>query len=94
MNTENTNTIEIIKIGADKRCPPCRTMNIILEQFAKEYPDITITKIDVDNDYETAMKYEIRSIPTLIFLKNGTMVDKKIGVVTNEELKFILKVLS
>lgn len=61
-------------------CMPCKAIAPILEQIGEEYQGrVTIAKMDVDNNPETATKFGIRSIPTLIMFKNGEEVDKIIG---------------
>ena len=61
-------------------CMPCKAIAPILEQIGEEYKGrVTIAKMDVDNNPETATKFGIRSIPTLIMFKNGEEVDKIIG---------------
>jgi len=53
-------------------CGPCRMVAPILEEIAAEYPDkITIAKLNVDENQQTAVQYEVMSIPTIIVFKNG-----------------------
>jgi thioredoxin 1 len=67
-------------------CAPCRVAAPVLESLATEYAGkIKICKLNVDNARQTAMKYSIRSIPTLIFYKGGKPVDQVIGVIPNYE---------
>ena len=67
-------------------CGPCRIAAPVLESLAREYAGkIKVCKLNVDNARETAMKYRIRSIPTLIFYKGGKPVDQVIGVIPNYE---------
>ena len=69
-------------------CGPCKMMEPIIEKLAKTYEkDVKIGKLDVDENAETGMKYEIQSIPTIIFFKDGEMVDKLIGFQSEEMLK-------
>lgn len=67
-------------------CGPCRMLAPILEQIAAERDDILIGKIDVDQEMELAMQFGIVSIPTLIFITNGEVVDKVVGYMPKEEL--------
>jgi thioredoxin 1 len=61
-------------------CGPCRMVAPILEQLAAEYDDkIVVGKCDVEENDELAAEYGIRNIPTLLFFKNGEVVDKLIG---------------
>lgn len=61
-------------------CGPCQMIAPILNEVAEECPDITVGKIDVDEEQELAMSFGITSIPTLIVIKNGKAVDKAIGM--------------
>lgn len=61
-------------------CGPCRMIGPIVEEMATEYEGKAIIgKVDVDNNQEIAMKYGIRNIPTVLFIKNGEVVDKQVG---------------
>lgn len=61
-------------------CGPCQMIAPILNEVAEECPDITVGKIDVDEEQELAMSFGITSIPTLIVIKNGKAVDKAVGM--------------
>lgn len=68
-------------------CGPCRMIAPIVEQLAEEYEGrAKITKLDVDRNPETAMQFGIRSIPTLLFVKDGHVVDQVIGAVPKKML--------
>ncbi len=68
-------------------CGPCRMIAPIIEEMANEYGDkAVIGKVDVDSNNEIAMKYGIRNIPTIIFLKNGEVVEKVVGAVQKSAL--------
>ena len=60
-------------------CGPCKMIAPIVEQIAEEYPDITVGKVDVDQQMELAVKFGITSIPTLVVLKNGTVTATSVG---------------
>jgi thioredoxin 1 len=60
-------------------CGPCKMMNPILDEIEKEYPDLTITKYDIDQDLSKAEEYSIQSVPTYIILKDGVEIDRIIG---------------
>ena len=66
-------------------CQPCRTMSPILDEVEQE-TGVTIQKIDVDEDEEHVIAYGIRNIPTLIFIKDGVVVDKISGTISKEAL--------
>ena len=76
-------------------CGPCRMIGPIVEELAQEYADqVVIGKVNVDENDELAGEFGIRSIPTLLFFKNGEVVDKHVGAasksVLEEKLKSIL----
>ncbi len=61
-------------------CGPCRMIAPIVEEMSTEYEGkALIGKVDVDSNPEVAMKYGIRNIPTVLFVKNGEIADKQVG---------------
>jgi thioredoxin 1 len=69
-------------------CGPCKMMAPAVDRLAQAYEGrVKIGKLDVDDNPEVAQKYEIQSIPTIIFFKNGEMVDKMVGFQSEEALK-------
>lgn len=69
-------------------CGPCRMVGPIVEELAKEYDGkAVVAKIDVDNNQEIAAEYGIRNIPTILFFKDGKVVDKVVGVVPKAQLE-------
>jgi thioredoxin 1 len=69
-------------------CGPCRMIAPYIEEMHKEYEEkAVIGKVDVDNSNEIAAKYGIRNIPTVLYLKNGEVVDKVVGAVSKDALK-------
>ncbi|MBS1582137.1 MAG: thioredoxin [Bacteroidetes bacterium] len=68
-------------------CGPCRMVGPVVEELAKEYDGKAVVgKVNVDNNPQVAMKYGIRSIPTILFLKNGEVVDRSVGAVPKAQL--------
>ena len=69
-------------------CAPCKMVAPVLEDLAAEYDGkIKFTKVDVDTNPQTAMKYGIRSIPTLLVFKGGSPVDQVVGAVPKAVIK-------
>jgi thioredoxin 1 len=69
-------------------CGPCKMIAPIVEELAGEYKGVVkIGKLNVDNEPETAGKYRVMSIPTLIIFKNGAAVDTVVGVVSKKVLQ-------
>lgn len=63
-------------------CGPCRMIAPLIEEMHNEYGDkAVIGKVDVDSNNSIAVKYGIRNIPTILFLKDGEVVDKVVGAV-------------
>ncbi len=61
-------------------CGPCRMVAPVVEELSKDYEGRAIVgKVDVDTNNEVSAKYGIRNIPTILFLKNGEVVDKQVG---------------
>lgn len=61
-------------------CGPCKMVGPIIDQISEEYKDkVVVGKVDVDNNDDTTSKYGIRNIPTILFIKNGEVVDKMVG---------------
>ncbi|MBQ7272520.1 MAG: thioredoxin [Bacteroidales bacterium] len=68
-------------------CGPCRMLSPILDQIEEEMQDqITVVKVNVDDADEIAAQYRIMSIPTLLFVKNGEIVDKTVGAMPKPAL--------
>ncbi len=71
-------------------CGPCRAIAPMLDKLASEYTGkVTVTKLDVDANQRTAMKFNVRSIPMVLFFKGGKVVDQVVGAIPKEiEAKF------
>jgi thioredoxin 1 len=68
-------------------CGPCRMVAPIVEQLATEYQGkVTVGKLDVDSNQRTASRFNVRSIPTLLFFKDGKLVDTVVGAVPKPAL--------
>lgn len=69
-------------------CQPCKILGPIVEEFAQEYGDkVKVAKMDVDANTDTPGKFNIMSIPTLIFFKDGKPAKTMVGVQSKEQLK-------
>ena len=68
-------------------CGPCRMISPILDELEEEMADkISVVKVNVDDADEIAAQYRIMSIPTLLFIKNGQIVDKTVGTMPKPAL--------
>ena len=68
-------------------CGPCRMLSPLLDEVEAEMADkVEVVKVNVDDADEIAMRYRIMSIPTLLFFKNGQMVDRTVGAMPKSTL--------
>ncbi len=68
-------------------CGPCRMIAPIIEELSKDYTgDAVVGKLNVDDNPEIAMKYGVRSIPTILLIKDGEIFDKQVGVTSKKVL--------
>ena len=75
-------------------CGQCRMLSPTVDELAETYADkIDVVKCNVDDCQEIAMEYGIRSIPTLLFFKNGEVVDRSVGAVPRQEIVDIIEKL-
>ena len=72
-------------------CQPCKMLSPTVEEIAGEYEDtIKVGKLNVDDNPNTATKYGIRGIPTLLFFKGGKVVQQLVGVKSKSEIKKVI----
>lgn len=72
-------------------CGPCKKIAPIIEELASEYDGrVIIGKCDVDDNDELTSKYGIRNVPTVLFIKNGEVVDKNVGAAPKSD--FVAKI--
>lgn len=81
--------IELLDFYADW-CGPCQMMKPMVEAFEKMHPEITVRRVNIDNEEELAKMYEVAGIPCLVLLRDGKEVKREVGVVS---LKKIVKML-
>ncbi len=72
-------------------CGPCRMLSPVIEALAKQYSDISFCKLNIDDNEETAMKYSIMSIPTLLIFESGELKNTVVGLRSKSELEEIIK---
>lgn len=78
-NVLQTDKLVVIDFWAEW-CGPCKMVGPIIDEIGEDYKDkIVVGKLDVDNNDETTARFSIRNIPTVLFLKNGEVVDKVVG---------------
>ena len=72
-------------------CGPCRMLAPILEELSGQHPELKIVKVDVDENRDLALQYDIESIPTLLVFKGGQMADRSVGLVSPQEILDLVK---
>jgi thioredoxin 1 len=68
-------------------CGPCRVVSPILEQINEERDDLRVVKVNVDENQETAVRFQILSIPTIMLFRNGQLAKKVIGAMPKARLE-------
>lgn len=71
-------------------CVPCQMLTPILSEIDKENENVEIFKVNVDENQETAIRYDIVSVPTLIFFKDGKEIERQVGLIEKEKLQEII----
>ena len=97
--TDDTFEAQVLKAGQPvlvdfwaEWCGPCKAIAPILDQLADEYKDsVQIAKLNVDSNQSTAMKYGIRSIPTLILFRDGVVQAQHVGLASKEKLAKLIQ---
>ena len=82
------NNVTLIKFSAPW-CSPCKVMESVVTEVLNGF-DLEVININIDRDAESCKKYEVRSIPTLILLKEGQVLDRLVGNVSKERVKEFL----
>jgi len=73
-------------------CGPCRMMSPIVDQVADETADIKVGKVNVDEESELASKFRVMSIPTLVLIKDGKVIEQSIGLQSKNAIMKMIKV--
>jgi thioredoxin 1 len=72
-------------------CGPCRAVAPVLEEIAEESDgEVTLMKVNIDENSSLAARYEVRSIPTILFIRDGEVVDRVVGAVPKARLESIV----
>lgn len=72
-------------------CMPCQMLTPVLVEIDKENENVEIFKVNVDENQETAIRYDIVSVPTLIFFKDGNEIERQVGFCEKEKLEKIIR---
>lgn len=68
-------------------CGPCKSIAPLLEQLSGDYPNVEFAKINVDENPETSVQYNIRAIPTILLFRNGELQERLVGMQQYNVLK-------
>jgi thioredoxin 1 len=83
--------LAIVDLSAEW-CGPCRMVSPIIHELANEYADrIVVGELNVDDNPETTARFRVRNIPTVLFFKNGDVVDKQVGAVPKASYKALIE---
>ena len=74
-------------------CGPCKMMAPVVEEVAKDYPDVKVCKVTVDEEPELSNAFKIVSIPTIVVIKNGEIIDSVVGYRPKEDIEKIIKLV-
>ena len=72
-------------------CGPCRMVIPVVEKIAEEYPEYKVVKVNVDEEQELASQFGVMSIPTLMVVKNGEVVNKSVGAKNKQQILAMLQ---
>ena len=82
----NSDKVILLDFWADW-CGPCWMLSPIVDKLAEEMPEIKVGKVNVDEQMNLAQQFRIMSIPTLVVMKNGKVISKKVGVQSKEQIQ-------
>ena len=75
-------------------CAPCRMISPIIEELAQQFEgQVVIGKVDVEENEDLAVEYGVRNVPTILFIKNGEVVDKQVGAASKSAFEEKIKAL-
>ncbi|MFB6146847.1 MAG: thioredoxin family protein [Halobacteriaceae archaeon] len=72
-------------------CGPCETQEPIIEELEEDYGDVTVERIDVDEEQDVANEYQVRSIPTIVVEDDDGIVERFVGVTQRDDLEDALE---
>lgn len=74
-------------------CGPCKMMAPVVEEVAKDYSDVKVCKVNVDEEPELSNAFKIVSIPTIVVIKNGEIIDSVVGYRPKKDIEKIIKLV-
>lgn len=85
----NENKDSILKFTA-KWCGPCKMLAPILTKISEKYQDISVYEIDVDEEFDLSLGFNIRSVPTMIFVSENGKTNQQIGALTEGQIEKLI----
>lgn len=74
-------------------CGPCKMLGPVVERAADNHPEVHFYKVDIDEQMELATRFQIMTVPTLLYMQRGQIVSKSIGLVSADEIEKELRLL-
>ncbi len=71
-------------------CGPCKSLSPVIDEIAKEHPEIKVCKVNIDEEQELAEQFNIMSIPTLLIVKDSKVVNQSVGLRTKNQILELL----
>lgn len=72
-------------------CGPCKMLGPVVERMADKYPDVHFYKVDIDEEIDLAARFQVMSVPTLLYMKRGGVVAKSVGLVSPADMETEIK---
>ncbi len=67
-------------------CGPCKAISPIIDEISAEYPEIKVCKVNIDEEQELASQFDIMSVPTLLVIKDGKIVNQSVGLKSKNQI--------
>lgn len=68
-------------------CGPCKMLTPVVESMAQAHPEVHFYKVDIDEEIDLASRFQVMSVPTLLYMKRGEIVGKSIGLVSKADME-------
>ena len=88
INNENKNSI--LAFSALSWCGPCKILHPILNKLSEIHQDISFYEIDVEEEYELSSRFNIRSVPTILFISQSGKINQQIGALTEGQIEKLI----
>lgn len=72
-------------------CAPCQMLSPVIDEIASEHPSVKVCKVDIDQEMELAASFQVMSIPTLVVMKHGKLLQRAVGVQPKKEIMNMLE---